>query len=78
MSLVFGKSKKNMLKLKKIAPPNFFKISIFHTFRRVLRDVVATPCMLPYKCHTYLKSLWSLLFVGISQHDAMLIKIEEN
>jgi len=56
----------------------FVNISIFHTFPRVVRDIVATFCMLPYKCHTYLESLWSLLFVGISQHDAMLIKIEEN
>ena len=37
-----------------------------------------TSCMLPCKCHTYLKSLWSLLFVGISQHDAMYKKVEEN
>ena len=56
----------------------FVNISIFHTFPRVLWDIVATSCMLPYKCHTYLESLWSLLFVGISQHDAMLIRIEEN
>ena len=56
----------------------FVNIQIFHTFPRVLWDIVATSCMLPYKCHTYLESLWSLLFVGISQHDAMFIKIEEN
>ena len=73
-----SKYKQNITNLNFLTPPNFFNISIFHTFPRVVRDIVATSCMLPYKCHTYLESLWSLLFVGISQHDAMFIKIEEN
>ena len=59
-------------------PPNFVNISIFHTFPRVRWDIVATSCMLPYKCHIYLKSLWSLVFVGINQHDFVFIKVEEN
>ena len=58
--------------------PNFVNISIFHTFPRVRWDIVATSCMLPYKCHIYLKSLCSLVFVGISQHDFVYIKVEEN
>ena len=36
---------------------NFGGLHVFGSFRRVLRDVVATSCMLPYECHTYLKSL---------------------
>ena len=78
MFFVFKKSKEKVHFLIFVTPPNFVNISIFHTFPRVVRDIVATSCMLPYKCHTYLESLWSLLFVGISQHDAMFIKIEEN
>ena len=34
---------------------NFVNISIFDTFRRLLRDIVACFCMLSYKCDTYLK-----------------------
>ena len=67
-----------MPNLKFLMPPNFVNISIFNTFPRVLRDIVAISCMLPNKYHTYLKSLCSLLFVGTSQNDAMNIKIEEN
>ena len=78
MFFVFKKSKEKVHFLVFVTPPNFVNIQIFHTFPRVLWDIVATSCMLPYKCHTYLESLWSLLFVGISQHDAMFIKIEEN
>ena len=78
MFFVFWKSWKNMPLLNFLHRPNFVNISIFHILLRVLRDIQATSCMLPYKCHTYLKSLWSLVFVGISQHDAMYIKVEEN
>ena len=70
MYFVFSKSKKNIINLNFLTPPNFVNISIFHTFPRVLGGIVATSCILPYKCHTYLKILWSLLFVGISLHDA--------
>ena len=66
----FFKSKEKMNFLFFWTPPNFVNISIFHTFPRVLGGIVATSCILPYKCHTYLKILWSLLFVGISLHDA--------
>ena len=76
MFFVFQKSKKNITNMNFLTPPNFVNISIIHTFRGVLRDIVASSCMLPYKCHTYLKK--SLLFDGISQHDAMCIKVEEN
>ena len=74
MFFVFKKSKKNITNLNFLTPPNFVNISIIHTFRGVLRDIVASSCMLPYKCHIYLKSLWSLLFVGICQHDAYIHK----
>ena len=67
----FENLKKKMHFLIFLTPPNFVNISIFHTFPRVLWDIVATSCMLPYKCHTYLKSLWSQLFGGISQHDTI-------
>ena len=62
---LFFQNRKKMHFLFFFTPPNFVNISIFHTFLRVLWDIVATSCMLPYKCHTYLKSLWSLVFVGI-------------
>ena len=65
----FSKSKKKIINLILLTLPNFVNISIFHTFPRVPWDEVATSCMLPYKCHTFLKSLWSQLFGGISQHD---------
>ena len=68
---LFFENLKKMYFLFFFTPPNFVNISIFHIFPRVLWDIVATSCMLPYKCHTYLKSLWSQLFGGISQHDAI-------
>ena len=68
--LFFRKSKKNALFVF-FNTANFVNISIFHILPRVLWDIVATSCMLPYKCHTFLKSLWSQLFGGISQHDAI-------
>ena len=68
---LFFENLKKMHFLFFLTPPNFVNISIFHILPRVLWDIVATSCMLPYKCHTYLKSLWSQLFGGISQHDAI-------
>ena len=68
---LFFENIKKMHFLVFLMPPNFVNISIFHILPRVLWGIVATSCMLPYKCHTYLKSLWSQLFGGISQHDAI-------
>ena len=77
MFFVFKKSKEKVHFLVFVTPPNFVNISIFHTFPRVVRDIVANSCMLSYKCHTYWKRLWSLLFAGISQYDAMYKRNED-
>ena len=49
MFFVFSKSKKNITNLNFLRHLNFVNISIFDTFRRLLRDIVACFCMLSYK-----------------------------